>query len=262
MDQDVNMPNKVTPSTWEQARKQQEDDQRRCSKDALADARPNYIEAGQNDIKRKYAKKATPSDNDDDEAALINHGQAAASTWVKTWKTVLHSFTPEVDKRGNPTITAEGGLPLSVGGPALALADGDADEDERPSLGYKINEDKNIIKYEGHSPDTQPESDTKSPTMDEMDVDERIASLNDAVATLAKETDPDSQKILQNILDFAHSVKKTNKLNPAASSSRPSTKAAPPAVAKAENKIAGQTEIEEKNRVDLEESDESEHDNA
>ena len=98
--------------------------------------------------------------------------------------------------------------------------------------------------------------------MDEMEVDEHIASLNDAVATLAKETDPDSQKILQNILDLAHSVKKTNKSNLAASSSRSSTEAAPPADVKIENKIAGQTEIEEKNRVDLEESDESEHDSA
>ena len=178
---------------------------------------------------------------------------------MKTWETVLHSFTPEVDKRGNPTITAEGGLPLSVGGPALALADGDADEDERPSLGYAIKEDKKAIKYEGHSPDKQPESDTKSPNMNEMEVDEQVASLNDAVATLAKETDSDSKKILQNILDLAHSVKKTNKLNPAASSSRPSTEAAPPADAKAENKIAGQTEVEEKYKVDLDTSDESEH---
>ncbi len=238
MDQDDNMPNKVTSSKWDQARKQQEDDQRRCSKNALANAAPNYIEAGQNDIKRKYAKKATPSDNDDDEAAPINHGRAAASTWVKTWK-------------GNPTITAEGGLPLSVA---------PADEDERPSLGYATKEDKKAIQYEGNSPDKQPESDTKSPNMDEMEVDEQVASLNDAVATLAKETDSDSKKILQNILDLAHSVKKTNKPNPAASSSRPSTEAAPPADAKTENKIADQTEIEEKDRVDLEPSDdEDEH---
>ena len=95
--------------------------------------------------------------------------------------------------------------------------------------------------------------------MDEMEVDEQVASLNDAVATLAKETDSDSKKILQNILDLAHSVKKTNKPNLAASSSRSSTEAAPPADAKTENKIAGQTEIEEKYKVDLDTSDESEH---
>ena len=162
----------------------------------------------------------------------------------------MHSFTPEVDKKGNPTITAEGGLPLSVA---------PADEDERPSLGYATKEDKKAIQYEGNSPDKQPESDTKSPNMDEMEVDEQVASLNDAVATLAKDADPDSQKMLQSILDVAHIVKKTNKSNLAASSSRSSTEAAPPADAKTENKIAGQTEIEEKNIVDLEESDEDEH---
>ena len=97
--------------------------------------------------------------------------------------------------------------------------------------------------------------------MDEMDVDERIASLNDAVAILTKDADPDSQKMLQNILDVAHFVKKTNKSNLAASSSRPPTETAPPADVKMENaatdpKVAGQTD------VDLEESDESEPDFA
>ena len=229
MDQDDNMPNKVTSSKWDQARKQQEDDQRRCSKDALADGRPHYIEAEQNDIKRK-----TPSDNNDDEAAPINHDRAAAPAW----------------KKGNPTIIAEGGLPLTVV---------PADEDDRSSLGYVTREDKQVIQHEGISPDKQPESDTKSPNMDEMEVDEQVASLNDAVATLTKDTDPDSKTLLQTILDYAHTVKKTNKLNPAASSSRPSTKAAPPAVAKAENKIAGQTKVKEKYKVDIDTSDESDH---
>ena len=245
MDQDANMPDKVTSSMWEQVRKQQDEEHRRCSKAALDDARPHYIakaeadyEARQNDIKRKHAKKATPNDNDDDEAAVTNHGRAAV--WVDTWETVLHSFTPKVDKRGNATIAAEGGLALIV-----------------------MSEDKKIIKYENHSPDMQPESDTKSPIMDEMAVDERIASLNDAVAILTKDADPDSQLMLQNILDVAHIVKKTNKSNLAASSSRPPTEAAPPADDKmGDAAVDPGTEIEEKNRVDLEDSDESEHDFA
>ena len=150
----------------------------------------------------------------------------------------MTSFTPKkVDKRGNATIAAEGGLALTV-----------------------MNEDKKIIKYENHSPDTQPESDTKSPIMDEMPSEERIASLNDAVALLTNDADPDSLQLLQNILDVAHIVKKTNKSNPAASSSRPSTEAAPPADDKmGDAAVDPGTVIEEKYRVDLEESDESEH---
>ena len=76
-----------------------------------------------------------------------------------------------LDKRGNYIVAVEGGLPLT------RFTDDHVhvpDEDERPSLAYKSNEDKKTIKHkpeksntvEDRSPDMQPESDKKDEVPD------------------------------------------------------------------------------------------------
>ena len=149
-------PTRSPPRCGEEYRKRQDEEHRRCAKAALED--------------NKY--HVTKAD-------VTNHGDTTANEWkeVKT-----PADLKAKDKRGNFIIAAEGGLALTV------LTDGHAhapaDEDERPSLGYKMNEDKKTIKHEteksnpveNRSPDTQPESDKN----DEMPVEQRLPDCWDA----------------------------------------------------------------------------------
>ena len=279
MDQDDNMSDKVTIAVWEVFRKQQDEEHRRGAKAALEDNKYSIakaeadFEARQNDIKEKHVEKAMPNDNDD-EAGVTNHGGTAADPWNKA----LTSFThiPKTKKKGKNVIAAKGGLALTVlaNDPDHAPADGN----EWPSLGYDLGknkkivtrEDKKIVTYEDKKittckdnlPNTQTESDTKSPNLDEMDIEERLTSPNDAVTFLAKDTDPESLMMLQNMLDVAN-IMKNAKPNPATSSSRSSTEAAlhadvkmGDAAANLPTKIEGETPVDLEESEDLEEKDE------
>jgi hypothetical protein len=192
-DDDDNKHDEITPALWDVYRKKQEEEQQQCTKTIFE----NKIAARRHEMDVEALVKTKKE-------SIINHGG-----------------TTKVDKRGNYTVAAEGGLPLTrftndhVHVP---------DEDERPSLAYKLNEDKKTIKHESEksnqvenrSPDMQPESDKK----DEMPAEQqRLSELHNAMEFMVKDKDPDMQMIVQTMLDMVNTVK-ANKSNPAASSSR------------------------------------------
>ena len=98
----------------------------------------------------------------------------------------------------------------------------------RPSQGYELNENKkNDINIEPDQPDLDasyvpisPKPYAHPPIMDQMPTDQRITLLNDAVSYLVGNTDPESQKMLQDMLEAAHKLK-SSKSTSSASSSKP-----------------------------------------
>jgi len=238
-------------------------------KAALDEARQHYIAEAEADWETRYRGTKKPveeakPDNNDDEADAINHD----GTTDPHWDGVMTSFThvPKT-KKGKNVIIVEGGLALTVSPPDPDPAHQHADEDERPSLGFELNqtprttvtrEDKKITTNgENHSPNMEPEPNTTIPKVKEMSIEDRALSLSNAMATLVQATDPDTLAMLQLVLETAH-IDKINMSNPAASSSNPA--ASPPADADMGD-AAGDDLPTKMTRVDLESSDdESEHD--
>ena len=110
------------------------------------------------------------------------------------------------------TIKTEDSLPLPP------------DEDERPSQGYQMNENKKDVKIEPEQfdPDAsymfiQSERYAHPPIMDQMPTNQRITLLNDAVSFLVDNTDPESQNMLQDMLEAAHKLKSSRSTSSASS---------------------------------------------
>ena len=208
---DDNKHDEITPVLWDVYRKKQEEEQQQCTKAIFE----NKIAARRHEMDVEALVKTKKE-------SIINHGDTA-----------------KVDKRGNYIVAAEGGLPLTrftndhVHVP---------DEDERPSLGYKLNEDKKTSEHESEksnqaenrSPDMQPEPNKKDEMSDEQ---QQLHSLNEAMEHMVKDKDPDTQMLLKTMLDVFKTAK-ANKSNPAAPSSRTPPEAAAPADIKMEKEEA------------------------
>ena len=104
------------------------------------------------------------------------------------------------------------------------------EENERPSQGYQLNENKKDVKTEPEQPNpdasyvfipSKPYA--HPPIMDQMPTDQRIALISDAVNCLAGNTDPASQEMLHDMLEAAHNLKSSK----SASSSKPAQPAQP-----------------------------------
>jgi hypothetical protein len=202
---------RTTPMMWDIYRKKQDEEQRQCTKAVF---------------ENKIAARRQEMDV-----------EALAKTKVES--AINHDDTATKDKRGNYIIAAEDGLPLT------RFANDHVhvpDEDEKPSLGYKLNEDKKTIKHESEksnqvenrSPDMQPEPNKKDELSDEQ---QKLLSLNKAVELMVKDKDLDTQYILQTMLDVFNTAK-ANKPNSAASSSRTPPEAAAPDDVKMEKEEA------------------------
>ena len=198
---------------WNVFRKKQEEEHQQCTKAIFE----NKIAARRHEMDVEAALAKTKKES------IINHGG-----------------TTKVDKRGKYTVAAEGGLPLTRFTNSHVHV---PDEDGRPSLGYKSNEDKKTNKRESeksnqaedHSPDMQPEPNKKDEMSDEQQQLRYL--LNGAMENMVKDKDPNTQMLLKTMLDVFKTVK-ANKSNPAASSSRTSPEAAAPADIKTEKEEA------------------------
>ena len=124
-------------------------------------------------------------------------------------------------------VTADGGLILTV---KTEDSLPPPSEDDRSTKGYEPNENKKVIKIEPKeqpNPDdsyvlVQPAPYEQLPIMDQMPTDERIALISDAVNYIVGNTDPESQKFLQNMMKAVHDLKISKKSSSSSSSSRPS----------------------------------------
>ena len=190
---DDNKHDEITPVLWDVYRKKQEEEQQQCTKAIFE----NKIAARRHEMDVEALVKTMKE-------SIINHGDTAKV----------------LDKRGNYIVGVEGGLPLTC------FTDDHVhvpDEDDRSSLACKSNENKKTIKnkpeksntVEDRSPDMQPESDKKNKVPTEQ---QRLSELQNAMEYLAKDNDPNTQKVLQHMLDMVNIIK-TNKSNPAAPSS-------------------------------------------
>ena len=146
------------------------------------------------------------------------------------------------------------------------------EEDERPTQGYQLNENKKDVKIEPEQPNPEDsyvfipsKSYAHPPIMGQMPTDQGIALINDAANYLAGNTDTASQEMLQNMLKAVRNLK-TSKPASSASSSRPAQPAwpaylanfedAPPADAAMEDAAEDlPAKIAEANKVDLEEDE-------
>ena len=154
---------------------------------------------------------------------------------------------------------ADGGLALTIKTEdSLSLP---PDEDERPSQGYQMNENKKDVNIEPEQfdPDAsymfiQSERYAHPPIMDQMPTDQRIALLSDAVSYLIGNTDPGSQEMLQNMLDACHNLRSSK-----SASSAPTAKPveeAPAADAAMEDAAEDSpAKIADDKKVDLEEDE-------
>jgi len=215
----------ITPMLWDVYRKKQEEEQQQNTKANFE----NKIAARCQEMEMEALAKTKKE-------SITNHG----------------GTTKALDKRGNYIVGVEGGLPLTC------FTDDHVhvpDEDDRSSLAYKSNENKKTIKnkpeksntVEDRSPDMQPESDKKDEVPTEQ---QRLSELQNAMEYLAKDNDPDMQKILQHMLDMVNIIK-ASKSNPAAPSSSTTPEAAVPDDIKTENEEATDPDV---TKVDLEES--------
>ena len=150
-------------------------------------------------------------------------------TQAKEESVINHDDTAKAkDKRGNYIVAAEGGLPLT------RFADDhghDPDDENKKNIKHK-SEKSNPV--ENRSPDMQPEPNKKDEMSDEQ---QQLLSLNEAMEHMVKDKDPDTQMMLQTMLDVFNTAK-ANKSNPAASSSRTPPEAAAPADVKMEKEEA------------------------
>ena len=210
---------------WDVYRKKQEEEQRQCTKAAFE----NKIAARRHEMDVEALVKTKKE-------SIINHGDTA-----------------KVDKRGNYIVAAEGGLPLT------RFADDHVhvpDEDET-SLGQNIkhkSEKSNPV--EDRSPDMQPEPNKKDEMSDEQ---QQLLSLNEAMEHMVKDKDPDTQMLLQTMLDLFNTAK-ANKSNPAASSSRTPPEAAAPDDVKMEKRRQQIPAHEGLTKVSVEEASDEESD--
>ena len=183
------------------------------------------------------------------------------------------SIYQKVKNEEVPTIvTADGGLAATVKTEDSLPLPPD-EEDERPTKGYELNEDKKDVNIEPEQPNPDDsyvfvpsKSYEHPPIMDQMPTDQRIALISDAVNYFAGNTDSESQKMLQNMLKAVRNLKTSKPASSSSSSSRPTQPAwltylakfedAPPADAvmgdAAEDSPA---KIDDPNKVDSEEDD-------
>ena len=220
---DDTKPDEITPMLWNVFRKKQEEQHQQCTKATFE----NKIAARRHEMDVEAALVKTKKDS------IINHGG-----------------TTKVDKRGNYTVAAEGGLPLTH-----ITIDHVHDPDEDKKTSEHKSEKSN--QAEDRSPYMQPELNEKDEMSDEQKQLRYL--LNDAMENMVKDKDLNTQMMLKTLLE----VYNTNKSNPAASSSKTSPEAAAPADIKTEKEEATDPGDKRMTKVSLSEaSDEESEDHA